>query len=785
MTISQSLRAMSTRLKGGTYAWRSQARRIIAVAASVATLATMVVVGPENASAAEQKPQSQPTTTAQPTTKAAAVRAAVNPSNTADLHLNVLGSVSFVGSSSNKPVEGATEKYNHNMWYTVEELNYDGSVKDQDNTFSNSSKVVGDNESDGSVSFTQPNGEQIRFTFKASDLKETPTGDTYKQSRVFNYQVKQSWSPFAKQDVKDELTLDTTVHKFSITLKNNNDGTMSVWYEGKKLEQQDEHNVKPVSVFSFTNTVKEAAPTPTAKAVRTAVMGGVKFTGDQSGKDYSLSSDYDRTLQITLYQTNNTDEPTIDQDGNKYLRGWNYQGQVHFLVNDGDAPITFKPEYLDGKKEKTFTYTAEQGWWSAEIPGVKLDETTKTFSLTVKDNGDGTLSVYDAYLGIKLPTSTDGSAVTPMLPSFTFKNKVTEPAHDVKAPILGSVVFNGDVSGVPVDGAVKKYAGLLKYTVEELNSDGSVKDQDNSLGWGGDGKAYGVNEADGSVSFVQSNGDPYWFNFQPRDLRSADGTYGESRDFTYRVTQSVLNADVPLDKAVSLDSKTYEFTLTLKNNGDGTMSVWFGDEKLATSGEESKPVESLFTFTNTIKAAAAQAVPAVSVTLSGREAKAGEFSFELRDADGRIVSTARNAADGSVRFGALVFDRPGTAAYTLVQKAGEAGGVVYDSTVYAVKFVVTDDLEGALHAVVSYAKGGVSADAAVFANAYKAAVKPAQKPAAKPTTPAVKPATAAPTTKSKKKLSATGTSVVAVELLAVVLAAAAGVTFVARRRSDR
>ena len=47
-------------------------------------------------------------------------------------------------------------------------------------------------------------------------------------------------------------------------------------------------------------------------------------------------------------------------------------------------------------------------------------------------------------------------------------------------------------------------------------------------------------------------------------------------------------------------------------------------------------------------------------TLTGRELNAEEFVFEVKDADGNVLTTGTNDADGNVVFGDLTFDQTGT-----------------------------------------------------------------------------------------------------------------------------
>lgn len=60
-----------------------------------------------------------------------------------------------------------------------------------------------------------------------------------------------------------------------------------------------------------------------------------------------------------------------------------------------------------------------------------------------------------------------------------------------------------------------------------------------------------------------------------------------------------------------------------------------------------------------------------------------------------MPGTTTNAADGTVTFDQLPFDAAGTYEYTLVQVAGNADGVTYDSTEYAA--TIHRDRDGRQH----------------------------------------------------------------------------------------
>lgn len=115
-----------------------------------------------------------------------------------------------------------------------------------------------------------------------------------------------------------------------------------------------------------------------------------------------------------------------------------------------------------------------------------------------------------------------------------------------------------------------------------------------------------------------------------------------------------------------------------------------------------------------------------------------------------MPGTTTNAADGTVTFDQLPFDAAGTYEYTLVQVAGNADGVTYDSTEYAATITVTATAGNTLTAAVSYAKDGETVDAVTFANVYKAPTKPGE-----PTQPAEpgKPGISRPSPASRRSRS--------------------------------
>ncbi|WP_195327013.1 SspB-related isopeptide-forming adhesin, partial [Streptococcus parasanguinis] len=94
--------------------------------------------------------------------------------------------------------------------------------------------------------------------------------------------------------------------------------------------------------------------------------------------------------------------------------------------------------------------------------------------------------------------------------------------------------------------------------------------------------------------------------------------------------------------------------------------------------------------------------------LEGRELKANEFSFVLKDSTGKVVETVSNDKDGNVKFSALTFKKgqEGVHNYTVEEVAGTDATVTYDT----MKANVTITVEHKGTAKILVAKLGEIAD---------------------------------------------------------------------------
>ena len=108
--------------------------------------------------------------------------------------------------------------------------------------------------------------------------------------------------------------------------------------------------------------------------------------------------------------------------------------------------------------------------------------------------------------------------------------------------------------------------------------------------------------------------------------------------------------------------------------------------------------------------------------LEGGTFKAGQFSFELKDAEGKVLQTVTNDAEGNVSFN-VDYNKADTYTYTISEVVPEGAEnnvkdhIAYDTTVHDVTVNVTIDNEHEqLDTVVTY--DGASRESPTFTNKY-------------------------------------------------------------------
>ncbi|RYQ05869.1 Fibronectin-binding protein [Bifidobacterium pseudolongum subsp. globosum] len=483
------------------------------------------------------------------------------------------------------------------------------------------------------------------------------------------------------------LTVDDQVYRVEIWATDNGDGTMRVHTSINGVESTD-----PTPVLPFHN-VYATAP--------------VTIGGDAQVRINARKTLHGRALADGEFRF-----VVRDAKGAQLAGGTNAaNGAVNFdaieftdarLISDVQAGIA--TAHVDGTRT-VYRYEVTVSELTDALPtGITALESGFAATLVITDNGQGKLEA-----AVEYPANADGT--------LGFVNQYGA-ASEVSLGLNGNKVLAvaGGNNAPDITG---------KYTFTLSGSQGAPMPQ----------KTTAVNDAAGAVDFGQITytmanvfGEQEAKPEEPKADENTDGSDDASdveaddvttreKTFTYTVTESGSVAGVANDA-----SAQRTITVHVKDNGDGTLTV---SKESAASGTD-------FTFTNTYgvrptdptsptDTSVKGGVP-LAKTLSGRDLKAGEFTFELIEAaSGKVVGSAANTADGSVSLPGVVFEAPGSYAYLVRELAGTTGGVTYDSRVYAAVATVVDNGDGTLGvswAVTEPAVGPV--EAMVFENTYAA-----------------------------------------------------------------
>ena len=181
--------------------------------------------------------------------------------------------------------------------------------------------------------------------------------------------------------------------------------------------------------------------------------------------------------------------------------------------------------------------------------------------------------------------------------------------------------------------------------------------------------------------------------------------------FHYVIVEDEVN-----EKGVTCDTTVYKVKIVVTDDlaGNHTAKIFVNDAEVTTT------LADTVKFANTYKAEPTQIQIKGVKTLQGRELKAGEFSFELYNAEGKKLETVKNTADGSFAFSAIPAETAGEYTYTVREVQGSDKNVTYDKTVYTVKVKVIDNLDGTFRVEYTYIAGDKSAERIAFVNTYAA-----------------------------------------------------------------
>ena len=327
---------------------------------------------------------------------------------------------------------------------------------------------------------------------------------------------------------------------------------------------------------------------------------------------------------------------------------------IETVKNDANGNVKFKAIKYTEIGQHIYTLREVNGGTTSK--GITYSDAKYTIETTISDNNKGQLVATHKLKGAAEDVK-----------SIKFENSYT--ATPAEASLVGKKNLQVPDGLTPAD-----IAGKFTFTV--TGEEGAPMPASTSV----------TNDAKGKVDFGK-------ITFTLDDLNKALGEKPEKREhtFTYTVTESGEVAGVTNDA-----NATRKVSYTVTDDGKGNLSV------------SHKPDGDVaFAFTNTynvkpIETSVSEQITATKV-LAGRDLKAGEFSFELVEGEGKdakVVATGTNNADGKITMSAVKYDKAGTHTYTLREVNGgtTSKGVTYSDAKFTIVTTITDNGDGTLKA---------------------------------------------------------------------------------------
>ena len=415
--------------------------------------------------------------------------------------------------------------------------------------------------------------------------------------------------------------------------------------------------------------------------------------------------------------------------------------------NAADGTITMSPVKYD--KAGTHTYTLREVNGGTTSKGVTYSDAKFTIVTTITDNGDGTLSATHVLKDVKVAEFKNSYNVTPKSSSVTdliTADKVLD-GRDLKAGEFrfelvegNNVVATGTNNAdgkIVMDPVTYTAAGEHTYILRETkagttengitystaeytivttvkdNNDGtlSVEHKLQNVDKATFENAYTVTpksfsvtdqitatkvltgrdlkEGEFSFELVEGNDVVATGKNDARGkIKMSPIEYTAAGEHTYTLREVKGDAG----NGITYDGKTYTIETTITDKGDGTLEakhVLKGDGEAKFSNSY-KPNPGEFSVTDQITA---------TKSLTGRDLKDGEFSFELVEGD-KVVATGKNDAEGKITMGAVKYDKAGKHTYTLREANGgtTSKGITYSDAEYTIETTITDNGDGTLKA---------------------------------------------------------------------------------------
>ncbi|MBF7076857.1 Spy0128 family protein, partial [Streptococcus sp. HF-100] len=406
----------------------------------------------------------------------------------------------------------------------------------------------------------------------------------------------------------DGVTHDARTVRVTVHVYDNGRGQLVAWVENFAISAL----TAPIADFSSVAAGSNLVP-PISGAIDAITDDGIQtFTNTYKATKVKVP-----VAATKSFINKNTDKPIQLQGGEFEFALFEKNGTDPIQTTTNDATGNIKFEDLEFNKADTYHYTIVEKNAGTTDKGITYSNKTIEVTIKVVDNGKGALEATVTY------DNNDS----------TFEN--TYKAENAKAVLeVDKKLSNRNLE-----------ANMFEFTLTDQV--GNVEKAKNG--------------ADGKVKFSEL-------------------TFDEAGTYTYTIKEVKAGTT---ENGITYDAKTVTAKVTVTDDGQGKLhaAVEYSSDGTANST----------TFNNVYTPAGDTSVTlGAKKVLEGKTLEAGKYSFVLKKADGTVVETVTNAADGTVTFSPISYNESqvGTHKYTISEIAGSETGITYDKTVQEVEVTV-------------------------------------------------------------------------------------------------
>ena len=318
----------------------------------------------------------------------------------------------------------------------------------------------------------------------------------------------------------------------------------------------------------------------------------------------------------------------VDSAGNAVTGGY-----TDTKSNAADGTVTF--DTITYTTAKTYYYKVIEKVPENKLPGVTYTTDSYIITVTVTNNGNGTLNA-----------SADKG-----LDNLVFHNSYTSKKT--------GITFSGTKT---LEGKTLE-AGKFTFVLQETDKNWKAKD--------------------GKAAVTATNGENGAYSFGKIE-------YTEAGTYYYTVSEQGKGTTV---EGITYDTTEYKITVTVTDDGKGNL-VAKADREVNNldfkNSYSSQKTGITFSGTKTLEGKTLEAGKFTFVLQ--------ETDKDGKAKDGKAAVTVTNGANGAYSFGKIEYTKAGTYYYTVSEqgKGTTVEGITYDATEYKITVTVTDDGKGNL-----------------------------------------------------------------------------------------